>query len=47
VRSIADAREHIRRQVEAAHALTRQGRPGDAAAALLDAAMLVVTPMER
>lgn len=47
VRSVADAREHIRRQVEEAQTLIRRGRAGEAAGVLLDAAMLIVTPIER
>ena len=47
VRSVADARQHVRRQIESAQTLLREGRSREAVAVLLDATMLIVTPMER
>jgi hypothetical protein len=47
VRSVADARNYARRQIEGARTLLSEGRGSEAVSALLQTALLIVTPMER
>jgi hypothetical protein len=46
VRSLADARDHIRKQLSSVRGLMGQGRADEAVRRMLDAAVMIVTPIE-